>query len=129
MRRPECMEQKFGQTQMAEVWKECTRMENAGKRKWVCSLFFVFLLLMGISFTALAAPQAGLNKTKLTMIKGTAEQLVLSGDISGKITWKSSKKSVVTVSATGRLKAKKKGTATITVKAGNVIRTCVVTVK
>ncbi|MFR3320467.1 MAG: hypothetical protein ACLTSZ_03930 [Lachnospiraceae bacterium] len=64
------MEQKFGQTQMAAVWKECTRMENAGKRKWVCSLFFVFLLLMGISFTALAAPQAGLNKTKLTMIKG-----------------------------------------------------------
>ena len=72
MRRPECMEQKFGQTQMTAVWKECTRMENAGKRKWVCSLFFVFLLLMGISFTALAAPQAGLNKTKLTMIKGTA---------------------------------------------------------
>lgn len=59
MRRPECMKQKFGQTQMAAVWKECTRMENAGKRKWVCSLFFVFLLLMGISFTALAAPQAG----------------------------------------------------------------------
>ena len=129
MRRPECMEQKFGQTQMTAVWKECTRMENAGKRKWVCSLFFVFLLLMGISFTALAAPQAGLNKTKLTMIKGTAEQLVLSGDISGKITWKSSKKSVVTVSATGRLKAKKKGTATVMARADGKTYRCKVTVK
>ena len=104
-------------------------MENAGKRKWVCSLFFVFLLLMGISFTALAAPQAGLNKTKLTMIKGTAEQLVLSGDISGKITWKSSKKSVVTVSATGRLKAKKKGTATVMARADGKTYRCKVTVK
>ena len=111
------------------VWKECTRMENAGKRKWVCSLFFVFLLLMGISFTALAAPQAELNKTKLTMIKGTAEQLVLSGDISGKITWKSSKKSVVTVSATGRLKAKKKGTATVMARADGKTYRCKVTVK
>ena len=104
-------------------------MENAGKRKWDCSLFFVFLLLMGISFTALAAPQAGLNKTKLTMIKGTAEQLVLSGDISGKITWKSSKKSVVTVSATGRLKAKKKGTATVMARADGKTYRCKVTVK
>ena len=104
-------------------------MENAGKRKWVCSLFFVFLLLMGISFTALAAPQAGLNKTKLTMIKGTAEQLVLSGDISGKITWKSSKKSVVTVSATGCLKAKKKGTATVMARADGKTYRCKVTVK
>lgn len=104
-------------------------MEHAGRRKWVCSLFFVFLLWMSISFAALAAPETGLNKTKLTLIKGATEQLTLSGEISGKITWKSSKKSVVTVSATGRLTAKKKGTATVTARADGKTYRCKVTVK
>ena len=104
-------------------------MEHASRRKWVCSLFFVFLLLVSISFTALAAPQMGLNKTKLTLVKGATEQLTLSGESSGKITWKSSKKSVVTVSATGRLTAKKKGTAMVTARAGGKTYRCKVTVK
>lgn len=104
-------------------------MEHASRRKWVCSLFFVFLLLMSVSFTVLAAPQTGLNKTKLTLVKGATEQLALSGEISGKITWKSSKKSVVTVSAAGRLTAKKKGTATVTARAGGKTYRCKVTVK
>ena len=104
-------------------------MEHTGRKKWVCSLFFVFMLLMSVSFTVLAAPQARLNKTKLTLIKGAAKQLVLSGEVSGKITWKSSKKSVVTVSATGRLTAKKKGTATVTARADGKTYRCKVTVK
>ncbi len=92
-------------------------------------VFCIFIADGHFILRALAAPQAGLNKTKLTMIKGTAEQLVLSGDISGKITWKSSKKSVVTVSATGRLKAKKKGTATVMARADGKTYRCKVTVK
>lgn len=46
-----------------------------------------------------------------------------------KISYSSSNKSVVAVNSKGKVTAKKAGTATITVKAGNVTRTCVVTVK
>ena len=34
------------------------------KEVGLAACFLIFLLLMGISFTALAAPQAGLNKNK-----------------------------------------------------------------
>ena len=77
---------KIGQTQMTAVWKEAREDGNVGERKKMgLQPVFCIFIADGIPFTALAAPQAGLNKTKLTMIKGTAEELVLSGDISGKI--------------------------------------------
>lgn len=46
-----------------------------------------------------------------------------------KITYKSSNNKVATVNANGKITAKKKGTAVITVKAGNVKATCTITVK
>ena len=46
-----------------------------------------------------------------------------------KITYSSSNKKVATVDAKGKVTAKKAGKANITVKAGKVTRTCVVTVK
>lgn len=46
-----------------------------------------------------------------------------------KITYKSSNSKVATVNANGKITAKKKGTAVITVKAGNVKATCTITVK
>lgn len=69
---------------------------------------------------------------KLTMKKGAAKTLkpVLQPLYSTqKLTYKSSNKKVVTVSSSGKLKAKKKGTATITVKSGSVSVKCKVTVK
>ena len=112
-----------------QILEGAYKMGKSERKKWVCSLFFVFLLLMMVSATALAAPKASLNKTKLTLMKGATEQLELSGEISGKVTWKSSKKSVVTVNAAGRLTAKKKGTATITARADGKNYRCKVTVK
>lgn len=69
---------------------------------------------------------------KLTLKKGESKTLkpVLQPLYSTqKLTYKSSNKKVVTVSSSGKLKAKKKGTATITVKSGSVSVKCKVTVK
>ncbi|MBP1543350.1 MAG: Ig-like domain-containing protein [Oscillospiraceae bacterium] len=51
---------------------------------------------------------------KLTMKKGTSIQLgSIVENYDGKVTWTSTKKSVATVSSTGKVTAKKKGTTTI----------------
>lgn len=104
-------------------------MKKTERIKWVCGLFFLLSLWMAASSAALAAPAVRLNRTKLTMTRGTAEQLELLGDVSGKITWKSSRKSVVTVNAAGRIVAKKKGTATITARVAGRSYRCKVTVR
>lgn len=70
--------------------------------------------------------------SKLTLKKGAVKTLkpVLQPLYSTqKLTYKSSNKKVVTVSSSGKLVAKKKGTATITVKSGSVSVKCKVTVK
>ena len=45
------------------------------------------------------------------------------------IKYSSSNKKIATVNSKGKVTAKKAGTVTITVKAGNVTKTCVITVK
>ena len=76
----------------------------------------------------------GMNKVpeSKTLKKGksfTIKPKLTPSGAEAKITYRSSNKKIATVNAKGKVTAKKKGTATITVKAGNVIRTCVVTVK
>lgn len=70
--------------------------------------------------------------TKKTITKGKTytlkPQLYPSGAIA-KITYTSSNKSVATVDSKGKITAKKKGTAVITVKAGKFTAKCKVTVK
>lgn len=96
--------------------------------------------VQGAKKTITVKVQSGTVKTKkiknvskkLTMKKGAAKTLkpVLQPLYSTqKLTYKSSNKKVVTVSSSGKLKAKKKGTATITVKSGSVSVKCKVTVK
>lgn len=71
-----------------------------------------------------------LNKTKATLKKG--KSLTLKATVSGKskkVTWKSSNSKIVSVSKTGKVTAKKAGTATITAKANGVTTTFKVTVK
>ena len=74
-----------------------------------------------------------LNKTKYTLTVGKTLQLkakLPSDTASNKITWTSSKKSVATVDANGKVTAVKAGKAKITVKTFNGKKaTCTVTVK
>lgn len=66
----------------------------------------------------------------LTMSKGWSLQLGAVVSPSGKkVTWKSSKKSVVSVSSNGLITAKKKGTAIITAKCGSSTKKIKIIVK
>lgn len=66
-----------------------------------------------------------LKKGKSTTLKAK----LVPASAEAKITYKSSNKKVATVSSKGKVKAKKKGTAVIKIKAGSIVTTCVITVK
>ncbi len=74
------------------------------------------------------AAQVALSAKKVTLRKGESKKLKLK-NASGKIKWKSSKKSVASVSASGLVKAKKTGKTTVTVTYKNKQYKCTVTVK
>ncbi len=68
-----------------------------------------------------------LERSHCYLLPGDTEKNLLLNNIFG-IKWKSSKKSVVSISAGGKMKAKKKGTATITATADGEKYSCKVTV-
>lgn len=71
-------------------------------------------------------------KSTLTLKKGrtvTLKPKLSPKGAEAKITYKSSNKNIVAVNSKGKVKAKKKGTAIITVKAGKITHQCTVTVK
>ena len=73
-----------------------------------------------------------LNRKKLTLKKGKTFKLKVTltpKDSQDKITYKTSNKKIATVSKTGKIKAKKKGTAKITVISGKKKAVCTVKVK
>ena len=78
--------------------------------------------------TAQAAAKVSLSATKKTLNVGKSFTLKLK-NASGKVTWKSSKKSVATVSAKGKVKAVAEGSATITATNNKKTYKCKVTVK
>lgn len=96
------------------------------RNKKILSLITILLLIVCMAVPVSAAGK--INKKKATLKVGQTLQLKVTGT-KGKIKWKSSKKSVATVSSKGRVKAKKKGSATITAKVGKKKYTCKVTVK
>lgn len=69
-----------------------------------------------------------LNAKKITLKKGKTKTLKLFGT-KKKVTWSSSNRKIASVSAKGKVKALKKGTAKITAKTGGKKYTCTVTVK
>ena len=69
-----------------------------------------------------------LNKTKKTLKKGEKFQLTVTGKV-GKQTYTSNNKKVATVSKNGKITAKKKGNATITVKTNGMKLKCTIKVK
>ena len=66
---------------------------------------------------------------KTVFVGGTSQIKVTKTGLSGKVTYTSSNKSVAAVSTSGKVTAKKAGTATITVKCGSYKTTCKITVK
>lgn len=77
----------------------------------------------GSSSTSSQTKKIKLNKTSATIKEGKTLQLKMKGT-SASVTWSSSKKSVATVNAKGKVTAKKKGTATITAKSGGKSYKC-----
>lgn len=101
-------------------------------RKKITSVFLVYVLCITCLLTCKTDVQAKtkirLSNSKITLYKGQSKTLKVKGT-KKKVKWSSSKKSVATVSKKGKVKAKKKGTATITAKIGKKKYKCKVTVK
>lgn len=71
------------------------------------------------------------TKSKIKLKKGKKKQLkvqLIPGNSTSKVTFTSSKKKVASVSATGLIKARKKGKTVITIKAGKATKKITVTV-
>jgi len=82
--------------------------------------------------TAMAAKKVSISKKKLTLTMGKSVTLKLKNikkSKKRKVKWSSSKKSVAVVNKSGKITAKKKGTAKITAKYAGKKYTCKVTVK
>lgn len=69
-----------------------------------------------------------ISKTSLCLVKGQTSTLKIK-NAANKIQWKSSKKSVASISAKGKVKAKRKGKTTITASVGSQKKRCKVTVE
>ena len=97
---------------------------------WILAVMMVFSIFPATQVNAATKPK--LSKTKITMTVGQSKKLKVKGIIkkrAKRIKWKSSKKKVVTVTKTGKLKARKAGKATITAKVGKKKLKCKVVVK
>ncbi len=88
-------------------------------------LAVMFTLTMPMTAQAKSTPK--LNKTKISLNVKKSYQLKITG-VSKKVAWKSNNKKVATVSKTGKVTAKKKGTAVITAKVSGKAYKCKVTV-
>ena len=99
------------------------------KTKRIFALLLCTLMLLGVmGNTALAAKKVSLNKTSLTLYVGKSATLKLNG--SAIKSAKSNNSKVAAVNNKGKVTAKKKGTATITVTGKNKKNyKCKVTVK
>ena len=105
------------------------------KRILAINLIALTLMTIPMVFTDLsttsvvqAASSIKISKKKKTLRVGDKYTLKITGT-SKKVKWKSSNKKVATVNSKGKVKAKKKGTATITAKVGGKKYKCKITVK
>lgn len=92
--------------------------------------FLIFALCISSSIGVIQTNAAGkvkLNKTKVSLKVGKTVKLKLYGT-KKKVRWTSKKKSVATVSAIGKVRAKKAGVAKIVAKVSGKKYTCKVTV-
>ena len=94
------------------------------KMKKLLSIIAVLLMVFCMTISVSAAGKIN----RVSLLSGQTLQLELLGTDSN-TKWVSSKNSVATVSSSGKVKAKKYGSAIITAKAGNKKYTCKVTVE
>ncbi|HPU62602.1 MAG TPA: Ig-like domain-containing protein [Mobilitalea sp.] len=96
-------------------------------KKFISFILILALCIPLISPATASAATIKLNKTKLELHEGESYTLKLKG-ASGTVKWSTSKKSVATVSSSGKVKAVKEGKATITATYKNKTYKCAVTV-
>lgn len=98
--------------------------------KKLFSLFLTFCIIGSLGFSTMTADAASMkiNKKKLTLDAGGSYTLKIR-KAKKKIKWKSSKKSVATVSSKGKVTARKAGSATITARVSGRKFTCKVKVR
>ena len=101
--------------------------EESGVRR-LSKSFMLAILVLALFFPVMDAQAAALNKKTATICVTGTVKLKVTGT-KKKVVWKSSNKKVATVSSTGKVTGKKKGTATITAKVGGKSYKCKVTVK
>lgn len=92
-------------------------------------LALVVVLTMAVPLQTKAAAKVGLNKKSVTLYVGQNITLKLKGTSSADQKWSTSKKSVAEVDSKGKVTAKKKGQAKITVSVGGKKYQCKVKVK
>lgn len=95
------------------------------KMKKILFVFVLLTLCFSISLPTSAA--AKISAKSVTLSVGQSKMLKVFG--AKKVKWSSNKKSVASVTAKGKVTAKKKGTATITAKAGKKKFTCKIKVE
>lgn len=103
-------------------------------KKWIAKMLFVGLLIgigqISNDVRTSEAKVKGLAYPTFTMMVGEHLQMQFTnGEEASSYTWASSDKSVATVSNKGEVKAKKKGTATITATSEKGTHECELTVK
>lgn len=73
--------------------------------------------------------KVNVNMTSIVLERGQSKRLIAYSSNKSKITYRSSKKSIATVSSNGLVEAKKPGETIIYIKADNTTKECIVTVK
>ena len=90
-------------------------------------LFFALILCLTCAFSSDTQAAIKLNKTSLSLLEGQSATLKVTGTTK-KVTWKSNKKTVATVTTKGKVTAKAPGNAVISATVGKTTKKCKVTV-
>lgn len=103
---------------------------NVWKQKLTIVWLVLAVLILGnfVRPVNVQAAKVKLNKSSVTIDRGASVSLKVSGS-KKKVKWSTSKKSVASVSSSGKVKGKKAGTAYIYAKVGNRTLKCKATVK